>query len=76
MTALQHDLNAHNAGVAAYEEMINDPKDPCSCDTCVVRVILEAAWPHLVLAAREDVDEQAARQLALSATSATCEASR
>lgn len=27
----------------------------CGCVTCVVREVLDAAWPHLIAAAREEV---------------------
>jgi hypothetical protein len=36
----------------------------CGCDTCIVREVLDAAWPHLLELAREE-----ARKPALTAVS-------
>jgi hypothetical protein len=27
----------------------------CGCDTCIVREVLDAAWPHMLALAREEV---------------------
>ena len=31
----------------------------CGCPTCVVREVLDAAWPHFMAAAREEVADGA-----------------
>lgn len=48
MTAIQ------NAGEQAYNELDIDDGD-CGCDTCIVREILEAAWPLMLELARNEV---------------------
>jgi hypothetical protein len=31
----------------------------CGCDTCIVREVLDAAWPHILELAREEVRSSA-----------------
>jgi hypothetical protein len=50
-TSVQHEVAAQKAAENAYELLMID-EDDCVCPTCVVRVILEEAWPHLLEAAR------------------------
>lgn len=45
---------AQDAGEAAYNAIEFDEGD-CGCETCIVREILEAAWPHLLQLARNEV---------------------
>lgn len=49
-----HEKAAQDAGEAAYDKLLQD-EGGCGCDTCVVREILEAAWPHLLELARQEV---------------------
>jgi len=44
----------------------------CSCDTCVVRVVLEAVWPTLT----QQVNRAMERATALAAPVQTCKSSR
>jgi hypothetical protein len=46
-----------------YEDDLDDLPEPaeqpcgpfCGCDTCIVREVLDAAWPYLLELAREEV---------------------
>ena len=50
--ATQHELAAQRAAEEAYVELVEQDESECTCQTCVVRVVLEAAWPNLLEAAR------------------------
>lgn len=54
MTATVHaEMAAQRAGEIAYEQLINDGEDGgCTCETCVVREVLTAAYPHMLTIAR------------------------
>lgn len=52
--SVQHDVAAQKAAELAYEELTERDEEDCTCTTCVVRVVLEAAWPNLLEAAREE----------------------
>lgn len=43
----RHDLQAHAAGVRAYLDLMDRDEEDCTCEDCVVRTVLEAAYPHL-----------------------------
>lgn len=47
---------AQLAGEAAYEELINE-ENACTCQTCVVRVILEASFQYLRTCVVEDAGD-------------------
>lgn len=69
MTVVDHEALAQRAAethLAACQEALwaeeegTDVESPalgpfCGCDTCIVREILHAAWPHLLELAREEV---------------------
>jgi len=47
-------IAAQLAGEERLEELFDDD-DECNCVTCLVRETLEAAWPLLLEAAREEI---------------------
>ena len=48
------ELAAQIAGEERLEELFEDDAE-CNCITCLVRETLEAAWPLLMEAARQEV---------------------
>jgi hypothetical protein len=51
-TATQHEVAAQKAAELAVEELFERDEDDCTCPTCIVRVVLEAAWPNVLEAAK------------------------
>lgn len=73
MTAVQHDVAAQKAAELAYDELIEQEDDDCVCTTCVVRTILEAAWPNLLEAAREEATTGVPAEDTFTGDSSSCE---
>jgi hypothetical protein len=50
-----HEAQAQAAGEEALERLFEaEEHGECACPTCIVREVLEAAWPHLRASALED----------------------
>lgn len=56
----EHESKAQLAGERALEALYSEEGefDECACPTCIVREVLEAAWPHLRAAAFEDASRE------------------
>ena len=54
-----HEAEAQRAGELALEALYSEEGEfeECACTTCVVREVLEAAWPHLRALAIADHEE-------------------
>jgi hypothetical protein len=52
-----HERAAQEAGEQRLEEYLADENGLCECTTCLVREVLDAAWPHLRALAIEDHEE-------------------
>lgn len=68
---MRHDLEAHAAGVKAYLELMDRDEEDCTCEDCVVREILEAAYPHLRTLVIEEQLESSPRAIDLGAVDPT-----
>lgn len=74
--AARHEVAAQKAAELAYEELVENDEQECCCTTCVVRVILEAAWPNLLEAAREEATTRVPAVDAFDGDAAGCESGR
>jgi len=54
MTAVDMLLNEDDGWVPEWDSLAGPF---CGCDTCVVREVLDAAWPHMRALALEHTDE-------------------
>lgn len=51
-------MRANESAQNAIEALfIEEEEGGCTCVICIARVALEAAWPHLLQAAREEVSD-------------------
>lgn len=55
LAACQEWMWAEEEGGESLERECPSVGPFCGCDTCIVREILWAAWPHLLALAREEV---------------------
>jgi hypothetical protein len=57
--ATDFEAKAQQAAEADLDDLPEPAEQPCGpfcgCDTCIVREVLDAAWPYLLELAREEV---------------------